>query len=777
MKFIKYHSNPILKMKEKETAFDPHVQFINGEYRMDFSYREGASCAVAFSADGIEWSEAKTTLSGSTESGWEKRVNRNCVIYADGLYRMWYTGQEDKCSRIGYAESTDGINFKRLPHPVLCAELDYEGVSVMNPCVLYENGIYRMWYSAGEDYEPNVICYAESTDGIKWKRINENPILEKSEKNAFERDRIGGCQVVHCKNEYLIFYIGYSDINTACICVARSDDGIRDFVRFEKNPIVTPSAEGWDSDSCYKPSVVIDESSGKIMLWYNGRKGEREQIGLAIGSIAKAAPLTEKLEEYVSRFNADDEDVHPTYIKNGDAITWMLEEIPLFECPDEDIERTYYFRYWTYRKHVKKTPDGYVVTEFLPKVPWSGEHNAIVAPIGHQLYEGRWLKNAQKYLGDYVRFMLKNEKTAYAYSNWLAYGAIKLSEISGNYHYYDGFLDDLCRYFEKWELEHELSYGKCWSKDGNDAMEFSASGTDENYTVLKGIRPTLNSYMYATAEAISVFASKSGDSETAEKYKKKAEKYKETVNSYLWRDGFYRAIHYKDGELPCYKKELSPRELIGYIPWMFKIPERGKECVFDLLNDESVFYTEYGLTTLEKSSPRYLYEADHECLWNGYVWPFATSQVLTALYTLIHEYGKPEFSELYIKLLKQFAKSQAVTLENGKSVSWIDESMSPINGEWYSRRLLKEWGWLPGKGGYERGKDYNHSSFCDLVLGGLLGISGDQDELKVDPIILDAWDYFKLENLHFRGECYSIIYDKFGTRYGEGAGLKIKKTQ
>jgi len=296
-----------------------------------------------------------------------------------------------------------------------------------------------MWYSAGENYEPNVICYAESTDGIQWKRIKDNPILGKNEKNIFESDRIGGCQIIRYKNEYLIFYIGYSDINTACICVARSDDGIHNFKRYEGNPIITPTFESWDSDSCYKPSAVIDEKNGNIMLWYNGRKGDHEQIGLAYGTIDTVMPLTEKLEKYVSCFNADDEDVHSTYIKNGDALAWMREEIPLFECPDKDIERTYYFRYWTYRKHIKKTSDGYIVTEFLPQVPWSGEHNAIVAPIGHQLYEGRWLKNSKKYLGEYIRFMLKTEETAYAYSNWLAYGAMMLSEISGDYHYYDGF--------------------------------------------------------------------------------------------------------------------------------------------------------------------------------------------------------------------------------------------------------------------------------------------------------------------------------------------------
>ena len=43
--------------------------------------------------------------------------------------------------------------------------------------------------------------------------------------------------------------------------------------------------------------------------------------------------------------------------------------VPLFDCPDKDIEEIYYFRWWTYRKHIKQTPDGFIVTEFLPTSP------------------------------------------------------------------------------------------------------------------------------------------------------------------------------------------------------------------------------------------------------------------------------------------------------------------------------------------------------------------------------------------------------------------------
>src|SRR5690606_41087738 len=52
-----------------------------------------------------------------------------------------------------------------------------------------------------------------------------------------------------------------------------------------------------------------------------------------------------------------------------------------------------YFRWWTYRKHLKRTPEGYIITEFLPEVPWSGKYNTINCPAGHHFYEGRWLQD------------------------------------------------------------------------------------------------------------------------------------------------------------------------------------------------------------------------------------------------------------------------------------------------------------------------------------------------------------------------------------------------
>ena len=282
--FQKHKDNPIFGDPALGTLFDVYLTALpDSRLRMDFSTRKNNALSVSFSDDGVRWSDPTVTLPPDNSSGWEDMVNRNCVLKVGDTYKMWYTGQAHGNSYIGVVESKNGIDFYRVrTAPVLSPEAPFEGESVMNPCVLHENGLYRMWYSAGETYEPNVLCYAESRDGLIWEKSSRNPILEKNPEKVYEQNRIGGCQVIpHPTLGYLIFYIGYRDINTACICAACSEDGITDFRRCKSNPLVFPTAGEWDADACYKPSALYDKEKDLWRIWYNGRANGMEYIGMA----------------------------------------------------------------------------------------------------------------------------------------------------------------------------------------------------------------------------------------------------------------------------------------------------------------------------------------------------------------------------------------------------------------------------------------------------------------------------------------------------------------
>ena len=282
--FQKHPCNPIYGSPDTGTLFDAYVTADgDGRLRMDFSWRANDTVAVAFSEDGLRWTSPRSTLLPDPASGWEDAINRNCVLKIGDTWQMWYTGQARGHSYIGIAESKDGLTFRRVgAEPVLFPERPWEGASVMNPCVLWENGVYRMWYSAGETFEPNVLAYAVSEDGIRWRKSPINPIFVHAPGNVFEKERIGGCQVIpHKELGYLLFYIGYKDVNTAFICCAYSENGVTQFHRCRSNPLVAPTPGEWDADSCYKPTALYDPAHDEWRIWYNGRRGGTEYIGLA----------------------------------------------------------------------------------------------------------------------------------------------------------------------------------------------------------------------------------------------------------------------------------------------------------------------------------------------------------------------------------------------------------------------------------------------------------------------------------------------------------------
>lgn len=279
--WVKYPGNPVLGGK-LGVCFDVTLLKEGDLYKMWFSWRTKRSMGYTESRDGIHWSEPKVVLS-PTESGWEELINRSSVVKKDGKYFMWFTGQTRTHSRIGLAVSEDGINWTRVQKdPVLIAEETWEKTSVMCPHVLWneKEKVFQMWYSGGEQYEPNAIGYAESTDGIHWRKRAENPVFAADPNTPWEQHKVTACQVFPWEGKYLMFYIGFENEHLARIGIARSEDGAMNWERLPENPIIGPDEGTWDASACYKPFVIFDEQADRWLLWYNGRNRNIEQIGL-----------------------------------------------------------------------------------------------------------------------------------------------------------------------------------------------------------------------------------------------------------------------------------------------------------------------------------------------------------------------------------------------------------------------------------------------------------------------------------------------------------------
>lgn len=498
-------------------------------------------------------------------------------------------------------------------------------------------------------------------------------------------------------------------------------------------------------------------------------------VGLGLSKGAQASPTThlnypdqhppfvlrtESFKHYLDSFNANDHEIYPGYITNGAAWNFLKNNIPLFECPNKNIEEIYYFRWWTYRKHIKLTPDGFIITEFLPDVPWAGKYNSIDCAAGNHICEGRWLADPI-YMDDYSRFWFREGGgNPRQYSTWVANAIWACFLVNGNTNLVKELLPDLVRNYEGWEKSHLGTNGLFWQTDDRDGMEMSISGN--------GYRPTINSYMYGDAVAIAKIARLCGQSEIARQYRAKAVELKRLIQEKLWNTNaqFFEVLR-QDGKL------ANVRELLGYTPWYFNLPDADKSVAWKQLMDPKGLYAPYGPTTTEQRSPHFkIAYSGHECQWNGPSWPYATSVTLTAMANLLNNYRQNVVNRQdYFDLLKIYTKSQHLKLPDGKVVPWIGEDLDPYTGTWIARTVLKRYGSaIP-----ERGKDYNHSTYCDLIITGLVGLRPRADNtVVVNPLIPNGvWSYFCLDNVHYHGYILTILYDKTGKHYGKGKGLRI----
>jgi beta-1,2-mannosidase len=115
---------------------------------------------------------SQTPVISPQGTGWESAGTFNpAVIRHDNKVVMLYRAQDtDGVSRLGYADSTDGIHFARKPEPVFAPEGSYEiGGGVEDPRRVKIDRLYYMTYT-GYNKQDAQLCLATSRDLIHWDR-------------------------------------------------------------------------------------------------------------------------------------------------------------------------------------------------------------------------------------------------------------------------------------------------------------------------------------------------------------------------------------------------------------------------------------------------------------------------------------------------------------------------------------------------------------------------------------------------------------------------------
>jgi hypothetical protein len=191
------------------------------------------------------------------------------------------------------------------------------------------------------------------------------------------------------------------------------------------------------------------------------------------------------------------------------------------------------------------------------------------------------------------------------------------------------------------------------------------------------------------------------------------------------------------------------------------------------LDDPRGFRAPFGITTAERRHPQFRSHGVGTCEWDGAVWPFATCQTLYALANMLRDNGLPARTRLRPATARQVAPHATrntyfhafltyVHSQHADGKPYIGEYLDEVTGDWIN-------------GGGGRSRYYNHSSFADLLITGVIGLRPRADDtVEVWPLLPDGtWDWFCLDGVRYHGRMLTILWDQDGSRYRRGAGLRV----
>src|SRR5271165_1177279 len=115
---------------------------------------------------------SQTPILSPQGQGWESAgtFNSATVRYGEKIVMLYRAQDARGTSRLGYADSSDGIHFQRRAEPVLSPETDYEkDGGVEDPRLVQIGDTYYLTYT-GYNTKDAQLCLATSRDLVHWDR-------------------------------------------------------------------------------------------------------------------------------------------------------------------------------------------------------------------------------------------------------------------------------------------------------------------------------------------------------------------------------------------------------------------------------------------------------------------------------------------------------------------------------------------------------------------------------------------------------------------------------
>lgn len=217
-----------------------------------------------------EWHRLSDTPVISPQGdGWEAAGTFNPAVIklADKVVMLYRAQDKQGTSRLGYAESADGIHFTRRNDPVLSPTQDFEkDGGVEDPRLVHFNDIYYLTYT-GYNKKDAQLCLATSTDLVHWDRkgiimpaYRGNWNLKWTKSGAIVPEKING--------KYWMYFLGTTADNKDQAGLASSTDLLH-WTEATKLAVL-PVRQGRFDSRVAEPGPPPIVTSNRIVLIYNG---------------------------------------------------------------------------------------------------------------------------------------------------------------------------------------------------------------------------------------------------------------------------------------------------------------------------------------------------------------------------------------------------------------------------------------------------------------------------------------------------------------------------
>lgn len=229
----------------------------------------GVSAAL-FASGTLAWKRVSDTAILSPQGkSWESAGTFNpAVIRRGGKIVMLYRAQDAVgTSRLGYAESEDGINFTRRVAPVLVPQADYEkDGGVEDPRLVEIDGRYILTYT-GYNKKDAQLCMAESGDLVQWERKGVLLPAYQGNWNA-GWTKSGAIVTEKIQGRYWMYWLGSAADKTDQMGLSSSEDLIH--WKEETTTPVLPKRPGKFDSRVVEPGPPPVITKDGIVLVYNG---------------------------------------------------------------------------------------------------------------------------------------------------------------------------------------------------------------------------------------------------------------------------------------------------------------------------------------------------------------------------------------------------------------------------------------------------------------------------------------------------------------------------